>query len=69
MVIDVTFLYGMKLRGFSPGCQPGKGLIGWRDVDSKDNPPINAYHSILLYDRKLSDVECAEYELEFITTW
>ena len=59
-------LYGMRLRGFSLGCCPEIGLVGWRDVDSKDPPPINAYFSILLYDRKLSDVECEEYGLAFI---
>ena len=65
----MAYLYGMKFRGFSLGCCPERGLVGRRDVDSKDRPPINAYLSILLYDRKLSDVECEEYGLDFIELW
>ena len=65
----MAYLYGMKFRGFSLGCCPERGLVGWRDVDSKDRLPINAYLSILLYDRKLSDLECEEYELDFIGLW
>ena len=65
----MAYLYGLRLRGFSLGCYPERGLVGWRDVDSKDCPPINAYLSILLYDRKLSDVECGEYGLDFIGPW
>lgn len=27
--------YGMRLRGFSIGCQPMNGLIDWQDTDGK----------------------------------
>lgn len=58
----MIYVYGMRLRGFSPGCQPMEGLIdGFVDLDFK-------YHSILLYNRKLSEDELEHYELDFIET-
>ena len=56
----MTYLYGMKLRGFSIGCQPKQGLIERQD-DTSGN-----YHDILVYDRKLTDEELKRYELDFI---
>lgn len=53
------YLYGMKSRGFSVGCQPMDGLVSWKDTDGK-------YYSELEYDRKLRDDEIEDYELEFI---
>jgi hypothetical protein len=55
------FLYGMKLRGFSPGCQPMDDLIDWKDCE-----PGEKYHSILLYSRQLTEDEVKNYELEEI---
>lgn len=53
------YFYGMRLRGFSPGCQPMEGLVGRiDDVSGK-------YHDILIYDRKLTDKEVRDYELDF----
>lgn len=59
----MKFLYGMRLRGFSIGCQPMKGLIG-----REDRPDIetNLYHDIIAYDRELTEEECKEYELDYI---
>lgn len=54
------FKYGMRLRGFSIGCQPLKGFIERQDDES------GKYHDILLYDRPLKDAELEEYELDFI---
>ena len=51
--------YGMRLRGFSIGCQP-KGVI-----DRLDDP-TGKYHDIIVYERQLTDSEMAEYELDFI---
>ena len=48
-------IYGMRLRGFSIGCQPKEGF-----VDRQDDP-TGEYHDILIYDRKLTDKELAEY--------
>jgi hypothetical protein len=54
------FSYGMKLRGFSIGCQPMKGLIERRD------DPSGRYHDILVYDHRLPWTDLFDYELEFI---
>lgn len=53
------YVYGMRLRGFSPGCQPMEGLLEWRDGG-------NQYHDLLVYNRKLTDKEMRDYELDFI---
>lgn len=50
--------YGMRLRGFSPGCQPTKGFVERLD----DN--TGKYHDILVYDRKLTAKEQVDYELD-----
>ena len=55
-------IYGMRLRGFSIGCQPKEGF-----VDRQDDP-TGKYHDILIYDRKLTDKELAEYELDYLGT-
>lgn len=55
------FKYGMKLRGFSIGCQPS-GVIEWMDVDKKET----GYYSIIIYDRELTDEEIRKYDLERI---
>lgn len=56
----VIYTYGMRLRGFSPGCQPMNGLIERRD------DPKGRYHDLLLYDRELSEKEEQDYELDYI---
>lgn len=56
----IVYLYGMRLRGFSPGCQPALGL-----VDAEDDI-MNEYHSILTYDRPLTDAELSEFELDYL---
>lgn len=52
--------YGMRLRGYSIGCQPKKGLI---DVLE---PYDNNYYNVLVYDRELTESEMEDYELDFI---
>ena len=54
------YRYGMRLRGFSPGCQPMSGLIEY-EPDRSDK-----YYDILIYGRKLTDQEISDYELEEI---
>lgn len=53
------YVYGMRLRGFAPGCQP-VGVVDWQDIE------ISNYHSIIVYDRELTPKECVEYELDFL---
>ncbi len=51
------YTYGMKARGFSPGCQPMNGLVDWRDDDN------SCFFSILTYSRRLTKEEEDQYEL------
>ena len=60
MKFTTVYKYGMRLRGFSPGCQPMKGLLFAADDES------GRYHDLLVYDRKLTDKELSEYELDYI---
>lgn len=52
------YKYGMRLRGFSMGCQPMRGLIERQDDQT------GKYWDILVYDRKLTDDEVRSYELD-----
>lgn len=52
------YRYGMRLRGFSPGCQPMNGLM------ERVDDPTGRYYDILIYDRELTDQELADYELD-----
>ena len=56
----MTWKYGMRLRGFSLGCQPMFGLV------ERQDDPTGRYHDILLYDRRLTCTEEYEYELDEI---
>lgn len=55
-----VYEYGMRLRGFSPGCQPMNGLIERRD------DPTGRYYDILVYAERLPEKEVAAYELDYI---
>lgn len=54
------FVYGMRLRGFSIGCQPKRGLL------RREDDTTGKYHDIIVYDRELAQQEIADYELDFI---
>ena len=60
MKLTTVYKYGMRLRGFSIGCQPMKGLL----YNAED--PTGRYHDLLIYDRKLDESEMSEYELDYI---
>lgn len=55
----MVFIYGMRLRGFSVGCQPLRGLL------CQEDDPTGKYHDLLIYDRPLSEAEMKNYELDF----
>lgn len=59
----MEYTYGMRLRGFSIGCQPMNGLIGREERPDIDT---NLYYDIIAYDRELTEEECKEYELDYI---
>ena len=54
------YKYGMRLRGFSIGCQPKEGFYDRQDDST------GKYWDILIYNRKLTDKEVADYELDYI---
>lgn len=54
------YKYGMRLRGFSIGCQPMKNFVERIDDNS------GKYHDILIYSEKLSDKDTKDYELDFL---
>lgn len=56
----MKYLYGMRLRGFSLGCQPKEGFVERTDDDT------GKYYDILAYSRELSDKELQDYELDYL---
>ena len=56
----MRYIYGMKHRGFSPGCQPKHDFYERLDDDS------GKYYDLLVYNELLSADEMANYELEFV---
>lgn len=54
------FMYGMRLRPFSIGCQPMYGLI--RVEEDK----TGKYWNILIYANPLNDHEQDDYELDYL---
>lgn len=65
------YIYGMKARPFSIGCQPMEGLMASDAFNflKIDIDEVNMkFHDTLLYDRKLTEKELYDYELEFIGT-
>ena len=54
------YIYGMRLRGFSPGCQPKEGLVEAEDDIMGD------YHNVLVYSRPLTIRECKDFELDYL---
>ena len=55
------WFYGMRLRGFSIGCQPKEGFV------ERVDDPDGKYWDVIVYDRPLSDQEIDAYDLDFIT--
>lgn len=55
---NMEYKYGMRLRGFSPGCQPMDGFL------RREDDPLNKYWDILVYDRELTIEEIKIYDLD-----
>lgn len=55
------YKYGMRLRGFSLGCQPMEHL---NDVRESDGDP---YYSYLFYTEKLTEDQIRDYELDYLS--
>lgn len=56
----MMYKYGMRLRGFSLGCQPMNGFQERRD------DPSDRYYDVLVYNRELTDQELRDYELDYL---
>lgn len=56
----MQYAYGMRMRGYSIGCQPKEGFLE-RVEDISDT-----FYDILIYSRKLSEKEVDEYELAYL---
>ena len=57
--MPIHYMYGMRLRGFSPSAQP-KGVTERRDDTT------GRYHDIILYPFRLSDAQVRDYELDYL---
>lgn len=56
----MKYAYGMRARGFSIGCQPMDGFYERHDSGSPK------YYDILLYNRKLTESEMRDYQLDYL---
>ena len=54
------YVYGMRLRGFAPMCQPKEGFVEHWDS------PFKEYYDLLEYNRKLTHQEELDYELDYL---
>ena len=67
------YLYGMRLRGFSPGCQPRDGFVECITETSENHELwqkfFERYYDLLIYDRELSETELKEYELDYLGSY
>lgn len=54
----MKYLYGMRLRGFSLGCQP-------KGAERRDDPS-GRYYDIIVYDRKLPLKDEHYFDLDFL---
>lgn len=57
------YKYGMRLRGFSIGCQPMKNFYERQDDPGKYS---RKYHDIICYTEKLDEKDLLDYELDFL---
>ena len=65
----MLYLYGMRLRGFSPGAQPKDGFSHVLDEFSSLRFLMNngrPYWNVLAYNRKLNDKETHNYDLDYL---
>lgn len=60
----MRYVYGMRLRPYSIGCQPREGLVRANPHEAYFNR--RRYWSVLTYDRPLTDYELENYDLDFI---
>ena len=59
--METVHVYGMRLRGFSPGAQPMEGLVGM-----EEDPVPDGYWNILIYNRKLERKDAEAFDLDYL---
>lgn len=63
----MMFIYGMRCRPFSIGTFPKKGFKRAGSHEMLTNLDVkDRYYDVLVYNRKLSNEELYEYELDYI---
>ena len=55
----MSYIYGMRNRGYAPGNQP-------RGVNERRDDPQKKYYDIILYDKKLPLKEEQYYDLVYL---
>ena len=55
-----AYRYGMRLRGFSIGCQPTEGFL------ERQDDPSGQYWDIITYNRPLTELELEHFSLDHI---
>lgn len=58
--METVHVYGMRLRGFSPGAQPKDGWI------ETEEDPLGDYWNILVYNRQLDRKEQKAFDLDYL---
>lgn len=58
-MIVMKYLYGMRLRGYSLGCQP-------KNVSERRDDPTGRYYDIIVYDTKLPLKDEKNYDLDYL---
>ncbi len=56
----MEYRYGMRMRGFSLGCQPKQGFI------ERQDDTTGKYYDVIVYDRELTEEEVDQYDLDLI---
>lgn len=62
----ISWIYGMRLRGYSIGTQPTRGLV---EVGEGQTVSGYKYHSLLAYNRQLTEKEVSSYDLDYLGTF
>lgn len=58
--METVHVYGMRLRGFSPGAQPKDGWI------ETEEDPLGEYWNVLIYSRQLDRKEQKAFDLDYL---
>ncbi len=63
----LKYVYGMRQRGCSPGCQPKEGFIR-RENEQVAIDMNSDYWDVISYNRELTDEEMKHFSLDYLGT-